>query len=116
EAALRAYYIPDDPQEYELHTFTQDAVYSDDITNPNDGSVESKTLSVFHDTIPEAWVLRAKPRDCDVVKIYPGWLKFGVAYITIPINMESSVRALIQEVLVQLGRQVSSNQKYFMSN
>ncbi|XP_038648838.1 diacylglycerol kinase theta [Scyliorhinus canicula] len=104
EAALRAYYIPDDPQEYELQTFTQDAVYSDDITNP-DGSVDSKTLSVFRDTIPEAWVLRAKLRDCDVVKIYPGWLKFGVAYITIPINMESTVRALIQEVLAQLGRQ-----------
>ncbi|XP_078057043.1 diacylglycerol kinase theta isoform X2 [Mustelus asterias] len=105
EAALRAYYIPDDPQEYELQTFTQDTVYSDDIINRNGGSIESKNLSVFRDTIPEAWVLRAKPRDYEVIKIYPGWLKFGVAYISIPINIETTVKAVIQEVLVQLGRQ-----------
>ncbi|XP_072439804.1 LOW QUALITY PROTEIN: diacylglycerol kinase theta [Chiloscyllium punctatum] len=105
EAALRAYYIPDDPQEYELQTFTQDSLYSDDIMNRNGGWMESKNLSVFRDTIPEAWILRAKPRDCEIVKIYPGWLKFGVAYISIPVNIETTVKAIIQEVLLQLGRQ-----------
>ncbi|XP_048469712.1 diacylglycerol kinase theta-like [Rhincodon typus] len=105
EAALRAYYIPDDPQEYELQTFTQDALYSDDIINRNGGSMESKNLSVFRGTIPEAWVLRAKPRDCEIVKIYPGWLKFGVAYISIPVSIKTTVKAIIQEVLLQLGRQ-----------
>uniref|UniRef100_UPI00398E7B8A diacylglycerol kinase theta isoform X2 n=1 Tax=Pristiophorus japonicus TaxID=55135 RepID=UPI00398E7B8A len=105
EAALRTYYIPDDPQDYELQTFTQDALYSDDIINRNGGGEESMNLSVFHDTIPEAWVLRAKPKDREIIKVYPGWLKFGMAYISIPINIETTVKAVTQEVLLQLGRQ-----------
>ncbi|XP_069782226.1 diacylglycerol kinase theta [Narcine bancroftii] len=103
EAALRTYYIPDDPQDYELQILTQDALFCDD-TNRNGSRVENK-MPVFRDTIPEAWVLRAKPSVSEIVNIYPGWLKFGVAYISIPITTETTVRAIIQEVLLQLGRQ-----------
>uniref|UniRef100_A0A4W3J134 Diacylglycerol kinase n=1 Tax=Callorhinchus milii TaxID=7868 RepID=A0A4W3J134_CALMI len=106
DAALRAYYIPDDPQDYELQTFTQDVSSSEDIINSNGNPGETRNHLVFRDTIPEAWVLRAKPKDSEIVKIYPGWLKLGVAYISMPINKETIVEAVIKEVLFQLGRQV----------
>ncbi|XP_059845775.1 diacylglycerol kinase theta-like isoform X2 [Hypanus sabinus] len=103
EAALRTYYIPDNPQEYELQTLTQDSSFDD--INSNGGQMDNRKLPVFRDTIPEAWVLRAKPTTSEIVQIYPGWLKFGVAYISIPITIETTVRAVLQEVLLQLGRQ-----------
>ncbi|XP_032876349.1 diacylglycerol kinase theta isoform X2 [Amblyraja radiata] len=104
EAALRIFYIPGNPQDYKLQVLSQDALLGEDV-NRNGERVESRKLPVFRDTIPEAWVLRAKPTQSEVVRIYPEWLKFGVAYISIPVTMETTVRAVIQEVLPQLGLQ-----------
>ncbi|POI33429.1 hypothetical protein CIB84_002819, partial [Bambusicola thoracicus] len=63
EAALRAYYINDDQQEYELQTFTQQALLSDDVINRNDAAEDSNLGSVFRESVPEAWIIRAKPKD-----------------------------------------------------
>nr|XP_023687202.1 diacylglycerol kinase theta isoform X2 [Paramormyrops kingsleyae] len=102
DATLRAFYIPEEPQDYELQVYGQQALVSDDIINRN-GTPDNK--SVFKDCVPEAWVLRAKPKETDVLKIYAGWLKVGVAYISITLSKSSTVDAVIQEVLTQLGKQ-----------
>ncbi|KAM4048982.1 diacylglycerol kinase theta [Anomaloglossus baeobatrachus] len=104
EASLRAFYIPDDPQDYELQTLTQQTLVSDDIINRNGATDDGKGSSVFKETTPEAWIIRAKPKEREVIKVYPGWMKVGVAYISITVNHENTVQSVIQEVLPQLGR------------
>ncbi|KAG2466799.1 DGKQ kinase, partial [Polypterus senegalus] len=110
EAALRAYFIPDDPHDYELQVYSQQVLVSEDIINRNGSMENTKSQSVFRESIPEAWVLRAKPKDCEVLKIFAGWLKLGVAYISISISKSSTVESVIKEVLLQLGRQMSLRQ------
>ncbi|XP_034996340.2 diacylglycerol kinase theta [Zootoca vivipara] len=112
EAALRSYYINDDPQDYELQTFTQQALFCDDIINRNDTTEETQPGSVFREAVPEAWIIRAKPRDNEVVKIYPGWLKIGMACVSIRVNKESTTQMVIKEVLPLLGCQLESFQNF----
>uniref|UniRef100_A0A8C8VGT5 Diacylglycerol kinase n=1 Tax=Pelusios castaneus TaxID=367368 RepID=A0A8C8VGT5_9SAUR len=108
EAALRAYYINDDQQHYELQTFTQQTLCSDDIINRNDATEEVNPAPVFREAVPEAWIIRAKSKDHEVIRIYPGWLKVGMAYISLRIDKESTTQTVIKEVLPLLGWQVSS--------
>ncbi|CAI5796925.1 diacylglycerol kinase theta [Podarcis lilfordi] len=112
EAALRSYYINDDPQDYELQTFTQQALFCDDIINRNDTTEETQPGSVFREAVPEAWIIRAKPRDNEVVKIYPGWLKIGMACVSIRVNKESTTQMVIKEVLPLLGHQLENFQNF----
>uniref|UniRef100_A0A8D2M8F4 Diacylglycerol kinase n=1 Tax=Zonotrichia albicollis TaxID=44394 RepID=A0A8D2M8F4_ZONAL len=110
EAALRAYYINDDQQEYELQTFTQQVLLSDDVINRNDAAEDSNLGSVFRESVPEAWIIRAKPKDEEVIRIYPAWLKVGMAYVSLRVNKDSTVQSVIKEVLPLLGRQTSIRQ------
>ncbi|KAM6469365.1 diacylglycerol kinase theta isoform 1-T1 [Liasis olivaceus] len=112
EAALRAYYISDDQQDYELQTFTQQALFCDDIINRNDTSEEAQPGSVFREAVPEAWVIRAKPKENEVIKIYPGWLKVGVACVSIRIHKGSTTEMVIKEVLPLLGYQSDCFQSF----
>ncbi|ETE73322.1 Diacylglycerol kinase theta, partial [Ophiophagus hannah] len=112
EAALRAYYISDDQQDYELQTFTQQALFCDDIINRNDTIEEAQPGSVFREAVPEAWVIRAKPKENEVIKIYPGWLKVGVACVSIRINKGSITEMVIKEVLPLLGYQSDCFQNF----
>uniref|UniRef100_A0A8C7I8H3 Diacylglycerol kinase n=1 Tax=Oncorhynchus kisutch TaxID=8019 RepID=A0A8C7I8H3_ONCKI len=100
ESALRAFYIPDDPLEYELKDNGQQSLVDDDILNHN-GTPDK---AIFKENVPEAWLLRAKPQETEVLSIYAGWLKVIVAYISISKN--STVDSVIKEVLTQLGKQV----------
>ncbi|KAM4621925.1 diacylglycerol kinase theta [Polymixia lowei] len=103
EAALRAFYLPDQPEHYELQELVnQHRLHSDDILNRN-GTPDNK--SVLKDAPPEAWLLRAKPQDTEVLKIYAGWLKVGVVYVSISISRNSTVDSVLKEVLIQSGRQ-----------
>ncbi|XP_072549421.1 diacylglycerol kinase theta [Salminus brasiliensis] len=102
EAALRAFYMPDEPQDYELQIHTQQGLLTDDIINRN-GTPDNKT--VFKDSQTETWVLRAKPQEAELLKIYAGWLKAGVAYISITVGKSSTVDSVLKEVLTQLGKQ-----------
>lgn len=66
EAALRAFYLPDQAQDYELHQIGgSQRLHSDEVLDrsgwPKDGG--------------EAWLLRARPRDADVIKVYAGWAR-----------------------------------------
>ncbi|KAL0176220.1 hypothetical protein M9458_028550, partial [Cirrhinus mrigala] len=57
-----AFYIPDEPQDYELQSYSQQGLFTDDIINRN-GTPDNK--SIFKDTV-------SKPRETEVVKIYSG--------------------------------------------
>jgi hypothetical protein len=69
---LRTFYIPDDSLDYELQDNGQQALHSNDILNRN-GTPDEK--AIFKENVPEAWLLRAKPQDTEVLKVYAGWLK-----------------------------------------
>lgn len=112
EAALRAYYINDDQQEYELQTFTQQVLLSDDVINRNDAAEDSNLGSVFRESVPEAWIIRAKPKDEEVIRIYPAWLKVGMAYVSLRVKKDSIVQTVIKEVLPLLGRQTECFQNF----
>lgn len=72
EAALRAFYVPDEAQDYELQNYAHPDLLTDDIINRN-GMPDNK--AAFKDCPPEAWLLRAKPKDTELLKIYAGWLR-----------------------------------------
>lgn len=64
EAALRAFYLPEDTQDYELlEVGGAQRLRGDDVLNRNSGASGRG----------EAWLLRAKARDADVIKVYAGW-------------------------------------------
>uniref|UniRef100_A0A8C7P159 Diacylglycerol kinase n=1 Tax=Oncorhynchus mykiss TaxID=8022 RepID=A0A8C7P159_ONCMY len=109
ESALRAFYIPDDPLEYELQDNGQQALVDDDVLNHN-GTPDK---AIFKENVPEAWLLRAKPQETEVLRIYAGWLKVIVAYISISKN--STVDSVIKEVLTQLGKQVQVSSRQVLT-
>lgn len=70
EAALRAFYLPDEPQDFELHEIGgMQRLHSDDILNRNGGPDNRSSLKDGGD----AWLLKAKPRDAEVIKVHAGW-------------------------------------------
>ncbi len=75
EASLRAFYIPDEPQDYELQSYSQQGLFTDDIINRN-GTPDNKTI--FKDTVSDSWVLRSKPKETEVVKIYSSSRKWAL--------------------------------------
>ncbi|CAB1423843.1 unnamed protein product [Pleuronectes platessa] len=76
EAALRAFYLPDDPQDFELH---------------EDGG--------------EAWLLRPKPRAAEVIQVYAGWPRSGAAFVRVSVSKDATAASVLTEVLSQLDRQ-----------
>uniref|UniRef100_A0A3B4XV48 Diacylglycerol kinase n=1 Tax=Seriola lalandi dorsalis TaxID=1841481 RepID=A0A3B4XV48_SERLL len=67
EAALRAFYLPDDPQDYELHEVGGlQRFHIDDILNRNGGPDNRSSLRDGGDS----WLLRAKPRESEVIKVH----------------------------------------------
>lgn len=75
EASLRAFYIPDEPQVYELQSYSQQGLFTDDIINRN-GTPDNKPI--FKETVSESWVLRSKPKETEVVKIYSSSRKWAL--------------------------------------
>ncbi|XP_076842546.1 diacylglycerol kinase theta isoform X2 [Brachyhypopomus gauderio] len=102
EAALRAYYMSEEPRDYELLMHTQEGLLSDDIINRN-GTPDNK--GVFKDSAQEAWLLRAKPRESEQLKIYVDSLKVGVTYISTTVGKSSTVDSVIKDMLTHLGKQ-----------
>lgn len=69
EAALRAFYLPGDAQDYELHEIGGTQSLHSDLLNCNSAAGSRSQLKDGG----EAWFLRAKDRDADVIKVYVGW-------------------------------------------
>ncbi|XP_029368926.1 diacylglycerol kinase theta [Echeneis naucrates] len=103
EAALRAFYLPGDPQDFELHEVgSLQHLHSDDILNRNGGQQMDNRISLREGG--DAWVLRAKPRDADIIKVYAGWRGSGAASVCVSICKSSTAASVLTEVLSQLGR------------
>ncbi|XP_062964684.1 diacylglycerol kinase theta isoform X2 [Cynocephalus volans] len=106
EAALRAFYIGEDPHDLELQALPLPSQAGDSRARGEASAEEGSGGPGSCEATPEAWVIRALPRDQEVLKIYPGWLKVGVAYVSIRVTPQSTALSVVQEVLPLLGRQV----------
>ncbi|XP_073343758.1 diacylglycerol kinase theta [Pagrus major] len=102
EVALRTFYLPDEPQDFELHEIGGlQRLHSDDILNRNGGPDNRSSLKDGGD----AWLLRAKPRDAEVIKVYAGWPRSGAAFVSVSVSQSSTAASVLTEVLSQLDRQ-----------
>ncbi|XP_005077471.1 diacylglycerol kinase theta isoform X2 [Mesocricetus auratus] len=114
EAALRAYYINEDPRDFQLQALPLTILSGNAQAPGKAGTTEEEASkgSGPRDSMPEAWVIRSLPRTQELLKIYPGWLKVGMAYVSIRVNSESTARSVVQEVLPMLGRQVEDQERF----
>ncbi|XP_005737795.1 diacylglycerol kinase theta isoform X1 [Pundamilia nyererei] len=109
EAALRAFYLPDDPQDFELHEIGgPQRLHSDDILNRNGSPDNRNSLKDGGDS----WLLRAKPRVTEVIKVYTDWPKSGVAFISVSVSDSSTTSSVLAEVLSKLDRQEEDLSKF----
>lgn len=60
-------------QEYELQNYTHPDLLTDDIINRNGMTTDNKAM--FKDCPSEMRLLRAKPKDTELLKVYAGWIK-----------------------------------------
>ncbi|KAM9238162.1 diacylglycerol kinase theta isoform 1-T1 [Dugong dugon] len=122
EVALRVYYISEDPCDFELQALPPSAR-----SDENGAQGKARTGGAAgdegsrgpgsrdpapRDPVPEAWVIRALPRTQEVLRIYPAWLKVGVAYVSICVTPQSTARTVVLEVLPLLGRQAESPESF----
>ncbi|KAK1346129.1 hypothetical protein QTO34_008598 [Cnephaeus nilssonii] len=117
EAALRAYYITEDPRGFELQALPCPLQAGDPEAGGKAGSgrtseEEGGRGPRSREVTPEAWVIRTLPRTQDVLKIYPAWLKVGVAYVSVRVTPESTARTVVLEVLPLLGRQAEGPESF----
>ncbi|XP_069877742.1 diacylglycerol kinase theta isoform X1 [Dipodomys merriami] len=115
EVALRAYYVNEDPGDFELQALPLPSLASDAPEKTGSGGTAEEEASGGPGTrepTPEAWVIRALPRAQEVLKIYPGWLKVGVAYVSIRVTPQSTAQAVVLEVLPLFGRQTEDPENF----
>ncbi|XP_032109767.1 diacylglycerol kinase theta isoform X1 [Sapajus apella] len=115
EAALRAHHIPEDPGYLELCPLPPSSQACDAWAGGKAGSAvisEEGRSPGSGEATPEAWVIRALPRAQEVLKIYPGWLKVGVAYVSVRVTPQSTARSVVLEVLPLLGRQAEGPESF----
>ncbi|EDL20093.1 diacylglycerol kinase, theta, isoform CRA_a [Mus musculus] len=111
EAALRAYYISEDPKDFQLQALPLSG-NAQALGKAGTTEEEASKGSCPRDSVPEAWVIRSLPRTQEILKIYPGWLKVGVAYVSIRVNSQSTARSVVQEVLPLFGQQVEDKERF----
>ncbi|XP_075400677.1 diacylglycerol kinase theta isoform X2 [Tenrec ecaudatus] len=104
EAALRAYYVSEDPRDFQLQALPLPVPAGDGEARGKEDGGRSPS--------PEAWVIRALPRTQEVLRIYPAWLKVGVAYVSLRVTPQSTARSVVLEVLPLLGLQAESPESY----
>uniref|UniRef100_A0A3Q1ENE3 Diacylglycerol kinase n=1 Tax=Acanthochromis polyacanthus TaxID=80966 RepID=A0A3Q1ENE3_9TELE len=95
EASLRCFFLPGDPEDFQLQEVrgTQ-RLHGDDILNRNGGSLKDGG---------DAWMLRSKPRDDDVIQVFAGWARSTSAFVSI--SGSSTAASVVSEVLKHLNRQ-----------
>ncbi|XP_007953967.1 diacylglycerol kinase theta [Orycteropus afer afer] len=117
EMALRAYYVSEDPRDFELQALplpaqtgesgAQGKAWSGGAAGDDSGRGPGS-----REPVSEAWVIRALPRTQEVLRIYPAWLKVGVACVSLRVTPQSTVRTVVLEVLPLLGRQAESPESF----
>uniref|UniRef100_A0A3P9J702 Diacylglycerol kinase n=1 Tax=Oryzias latipes TaxID=8090 RepID=A0A3P9J702_ORYLA len=106
EAALRAFYLPGDPQNFELEEVSGS---QSDITNRNGSGPDNR--SSLKDG-GESWLLRAKPRDKDVIQVYVSLPRVRDAHVSVCVSVRSTVASVIGEVLFQLDKQAEEVSRF----
>ncbi|KAM9740673.1 LOW QUALITY PROTEIN: diacylglycerol kinase theta [Menidia menidia] len=103
EAGLRAFYLPGDPLDFELHELDGPLrLHGDDLLNHNGVAPDNRgPLRGGGD----AWVLRARATDSDVIKVYAGWPSSAAASVFASVSDLSTAASVLNEVLSPLGRQ-----------
>ncbi|XP_068596740.1 diacylglycerol kinase theta [Brachionichthys hirsutus] len=96
EAALRAFYLPEEPHDYELHEISGgQRLHSDDVLNRNGGPDTGGALKDGGG----AWLLRAKPRDADVIKLFASRPRSGAAFVSASVSKGSTAASVLADVL-----------------
>ncbi|KAF7652295.1 hypothetical protein LDENG_00098750 [Lucifuga dentata] len=102
EAALRAFYLPDEPQDYKLQEISGlQCLHSNDIFNRNMDNKSSVKVGSA-----DAWLIRAKPRDTEDLKVYISWPQLGPSFVSVSVSKNDTAASVLTEVLIQAGRQV----------
>ncbi|XP_028638236.1 diacylglycerol kinase theta isoform X2 [Grammomys surdaster] len=114
EAALRAYYISEDPKDFQLQALPLTILSGNAQALGKAGTTEEEANkgSGPRDSVPEAWVIRSLPRTQEILKIYPGWLRVGMAYVSVHVNSQSTAKSVVQEVLPLFGRQGEDQERF----
>ncbi|XP_019726948.1 diacylglycerol kinase theta [Hippocampus comes] len=94
EAALRAFYLPDDPQHFQLQEVGGlERLHSDDVLNRNSGSLKDGG---------DAWMLRAKRGNAEVIKVYGGVTSPRSDHVSVSVSEDSTAASVLTEALEQL--------------
>ncbi|KAM9849462.1 diacylglycerol kinase theta [Aulostomus maculatus] len=102
EAALRVFYLPDDPQDYELcEVGGLQRLHSDDILNRNGGPDSRSSLKDGGD----AWLLRAKAHEAEVIKVHAGWSRSPETFVLVSVSTSSTAASVLAEACRQLDTQ-----------
>ncbi|XP_061580814.1 diacylglycerol kinase theta-like [Cololabis saira] len=95
---LRAFYLPDDPQDFELHDGGGlQRLHDDDVLNRNGGG----SLKDGGD----AWILTARPQDAAVIQVFAGWSRSCSSFASVSVSEKSTAASVLSEVLALLDRQ-----------
>lgn len=97
EAALRAFYLPDEPHDFELQEVS---LHGDDVLNRNGHHPD------------DTWVLRARPKHTEVLRVYQGWDRSGSSFVQVSVSENISAATVLNEVLGRLGRQGEDLENY----
>lgn len=136
EAALRAYYLPDDPLDFELqevgfHGDGHHGLHSNEHQDPqgngggeggdgdqnhhNEDTLNRNGLNQNQDQSEdraETWVLRARPKYSEVLRIYQDWDRTDSSFIQVSVSENITVEKVLSEVLGRLGRQGDDQSNY----
>lgn len=97
EATLRAFYLPGEPQDFDLQEVGGlQRLHTDDVLNRNGGSLRDGG---------DAWILRAKLRNSDIIEVHAGWPSSGPAFVSVSVSESTTASSVLTEVLTQLRRQ-----------
>ncbi|XP_072307548.1 diacylglycerol kinase theta [Eucyclogobius newberryi] len=121
EAALRAYYLPDDPQEFELqevglHGNEHQGLHGDGReggeekhpSHSEEDALNRNRLNQNQDQSEdrgETWVLRAKSKFSEVLRVYQDWERSDSSFVQVSVSEKVTAATVLQEVLGRLGRQ-----------
>ncbi|XP_010784800.1 uncharacterized protein dgkq, partial [Notothenia coriiceps] len=110
EAVLRSFFLPGDPQNFELkEVVAVQRLHSDDIFNrngdhdnhsPDNGTPDNRTPP--REGCPDnAWLLRLRPRDPEVIEVFSSWNR---SFVSVSVSKDSSAETVLSDVLRRLDR------------
>ncbi|KAK7916229.1 hypothetical protein WMY93_011990 [Mugilogobius chulae] len=124
EAALKAYYLPDDPLDFELqevglHSNGHQGLHADGGGGVQNNPTHSEEEDILnrnglnqHQDQGETWVLRAKPKYSEVLRVYQDWERSDSSFVQVSVSENVTAAMVLNEVLGRLGRQGDEQSSY----